>query len=449
MKLKVAEAAFLVTKDTWYGGLESFVEQHRRPDGDINLKAVHEHLNQQNDPILVDRNYMRHAFVADLMPGIELMTDASLRIKVVTTMIAWLAGSLVLRVRFIRDTDPAAVDGSVDSEEKISALLNTFIRSLEEAVKPSPVLLCRWLFYTDESLDSVNTQDELMPWIEAHVSRTSGDLYASFGTETMILQISETSPTVTFRWYMPQVNSKSYPDAFNEIQAADIYLATDALFEKMKADVENTISNAEKAVEQENPYPVVPGWFELIVSRNPQYHDGLQATSSRISELNHSVLNTQNKLARLESLYSIFHDNWAWQFGSLKLVRAWYARGRLVTTEQDEAGQLTLAEYYRRSGLRIEEFYRHRFDRALQRLLGQLEYLRTVAALRAEQQAAVLNRLVLLLTVVTVFLAALQVLSTFSIFQDYGLFIVAGVFVVAIVGVILAGKRSNHRRRQT
>lgn len=449
MELKAVEAVFLVTRETWYGGLESFLEQHRRPDGNLNLEPVRKHFDQRSDSILVDRNYTQHAFVAELMLSPQPMTDANSRIKAIATMIAWLAGSFILHVRIATSGSPLTIDGTVGSKETASTLRDEFVKSLQKAATPPPVPLCRWVFIRDESLNSISTQDELAPWIETHDTRKFGDLYASFRTYTTILHIIETPPIVTFRWYIAQADSESHPYLLNEIRAADIYLATDVLFDEMKADVEAQIVKAREAVERENDNPAAPGWLGLIASLNPQHEDDLRTTAGRISELNHSVLNIQNSIARLESLYSIYHEDWPWRHDSLKLARVGYVRGRLVSTEQDEAGQLTLAEYYRRSGLRIEEFYRHKFDHALQGLHEQLDYLRTVAALRTEQQAAVLNRLVLLLTFVTIILAVLQIFSALPAFQDYKLLIIAGVLIgIVIIGVVLAGRRSSPRRRR-
>ena len=163
------------------------------------------------------------------------------------------------------------------------------------------------------------------------------------------------------------------------------------------------------------------------------------------------MLRIRKNITSLEAMYATFHSDWFWRPGSLRLARVGYARGTLVSVDDGEVGQLSLTEYYRRSALNTEEYYRTRFNDALNSLDGLLKYLRTAAALRTEQQAGVLNQLVLVLTITSLWLAALQVLGALPKWQN-GKLILAAIFLVSVIVwaiILIANRRLRHQQKDS
>ena len=160
-------------------------------------------------------------------------------------------------------------------------------------------------------------------------------------------------------------------------------------------------------------------------------------------ELGESLLSLEAAARRLENSWAslrqvrmLYEEDFFWYGDKLVLLRSGVARGRLIGILETDTNKLTLGGYTRRSGLQVIDFYELRIDEARERLRRLSESFRTLLDVRATQQSDLLNRLVLMLTIVSAFLAALQVASVYAVGQK----IIPAVIAVAVLllgGLIL------------
>lgn len=122
-------------------------------------------------------------------------------------------------------------------------------------------------------------------------------------------------------------------------------------------------------------------------------------------------------------------------------------RGDLIALQSDEAGTLTLTAYLRRSAQNILSFYIQRLDDSMAEIGALLSALNTMASINSAQQAEILNRLILILTVASAQLALLQVVSATTLWTGPSPIVLLVVFLVIDVSAVILAFRSDQKRR--
>ena len=175
-----------------------------------------------------------------------------------------------------------------------------------------------------------------------------------------------------YRWYFSQLPGSKPPFANAEFHAAIRYQATRYLFHQINVDAEaemDRLRNTNLATEASLK---TTGFMRLLASLSPWYHDPTAELGELIEEINNGIQSMYTRLRRLEVLYDFFKIDAEWKSGFFTLTRPRYRGGPLVDKDWRDAGKLTLADYYRRSALAVEDFYRKKYVGSIEELEAKL-----------------------------------------------------------------------------
>lgn len=435
------ETNYLVLRDGWHGGLEKIVSENIVPRRGTWAESVRNHFNEIETPVFLDRWFTSHSVLGDL-----LVDDEAQELQIIGCIQtkAWIAGALVLQVFVRLDSSTLDSDRVGPVRRKLVALADQF----DELFAPSAVKLCQWIYIVDETLKSVTSQDAVLAWAKHNVMRSFGDLYCAFDPVTMVLQVGPEIPN-DLRWYISELPGSIPPFHTMEFDAVIRYYATKYLLAKLTEGAESDMARALDSSELIETRPANIGFISVLASINPWHRDPSAQLGAVIEKINNAILEMHDRLVRLGALYAIYHMDTFWHSGFLVLARPYYVGGDLLKRERSEIGELTLSDYYRRSALATEDYYMKKLTGASERLKIQLGHLQTMSAVRNEQQTAVLNRLVVILTLVSAGLAILQLVGIFDELRNWRLLVVALVLIGAVIASIIAATyKSRGQQRE-
>ncbi len=405
------EADFLVSKDIWTAGLEDFLCKNTLPDDNTRIRKLINSLEKWRNPVLMDRSSVSYHRLGNLLLPDGGPSDHSDTIGNPISAVIWTEDVFVLRIRF-RPSNSAV------QEENNSCLqlANEFIEEVRSCATPSPRLLCTWMFLYKTNLESVITAEEAEPRMFGEPISKFGDWYRLREIETVHIlyvgTISDNKP-VQYRWYTSKKPTPSISSVLGseEIMASIYYLSTRAAFKKLETHAEFHINKIKDLMGWDKGQILPPSLTSLIASLAPNRDDPLNELNERIAQINKHSYYLALDTTKITSLFFIFHSDYHWPSSKLKLARVGALRGQLIDVSEGEVGKLSLSDYYRRSAQQIEGFYRQRFSLALKELDTRRAYLQAASSVRSEQRSNVLNKLVLILTIVSAALAILQVIT--------------------------------------
>ncbi|MCB0240595.1 MAG: hypothetical protein KDH08_18595 [Anaerolineae bacterium] len=437
------EMDYLVSRQCWYGGLKDKIGGLITPEPTTWDQAIDKHFEEQKTPVFLDR-----WFTADALLGEVILASSASKLSIQGGIqsTAWMADYLVLRVYF-RFTDPIVQKVEVkELHDQIHFQASMFDANISSATADPPIQLCQWTFIVDETLKGVGNQAEVLEWCKQDLMRGLDDAYSAFDPVTSVIMVGPTDEPKYYRWYFSQLPGSKPPFANAEFHAAIRYQATRYLFHQINVDAEaemDRLRNTNLATEASLK---TTGFMRLLASLSPWYHDPTAELGELIEEINNGIQSMYTRLRRLEVLYDFFKIDAEWKSGFFTLTRPRYRGGPLVDKDWRDAGKLTLADYYRRSALAVEDFYRKKYVGSIEELEAKQNYLQTRSAVRNERQTSTLNKLVLVLTLVSAGLAALQVLGLPDGWNDERLLFFAlgfiGIMIIAVAAAnVYAAKK--------
>ncbi len=444
-KLIAIEFDFLVTEKTWLGGLEAFLFKCTEKEHHNSIRKIRDGFGKSEIPVFLDHDFMGFSFLGDIIwPSIDDDVPEGIRGRLMT--MRWKPDSFVLRVLFGPRKD---IDNLADIPASwLSSKPDEFHDLLLKTSSPSPILICRWLYSVDESLAEVHDNDALLSWSKTHPLKQFGHHYSSFTPFTSVLQIMLPKP-MQYHWRFSQLPPSMPPYSNAEVESTIKYQATMEEFSVIKQHAEHYTKQAFAQGWQDDISPVFTGFWGQLASLHPHYDDELSDIQKKIALINQSTMLLYEYLRKLNYLFLPYQYNFLMQKPSLTLAHVGYKMGPLVEMKTDEVGQLTLPDYYKRSASSMHAFYRDKFRNTAEQLEKLLENWRVASSIRMEQQTAQLNRLVLLLTIISAILATLQVIVAI---QEWNSLHVLGIsalvlLVIVVVLVVFAYKRIQHSNR--
>lgn len=326
----------------------------------------------------------------------------------------------------------------------LQALLKESLTSPPEYV--NTVCLC-----VDDELIGIDEDSGIPPYLDNHFVDGAGvaDVYWSGGeTPALFLWTPQTlsqpahilisSSTEILRLLLQEIEHLIWHEVLRKAISREIDVA--------ESEARRALALRNKLGQLSASPLSVPS---LLASLGAPSSDLPPELSRSIVDLNEATQRLQDKQATLRQIRTVYEEDLFWRGDTLILFRTRVARGRLVKITEGDIGQLSLGSYLRRSALQILEFYDRCIDEARERLKGLLDSYQTLLEVRSTQQSDLLNRLVLILALVSAFLAMLQVLSAFDFWtQDGRLLILAGAMLVLAL-IIQRLVRAHAARRQS
>ncbi len=166
----------------------------------------------------------------------------------------WTGDGFVLQIKYGFRGEELPQNEDRDLEPDLSVLRRDFEDRLLAASTHPPVVLCRWLYIVDESLDVVQDIQAVQKWAKGNILTTFGDLYCSFNPFPTVLNINS-QPPVTYRWTMSRTPTPRPPFLTSEVENAIRYLFTRTMLADMRGDAEAKIRATEKLVKQDVALP--------------------------------------------------------------------------------------------------------------------------------------------------------------------------------------------------
>ena len=414
MKLVKIQALFLVSIECWECGLKDFLIGRTKAPYSTTIQKFAEALRRIESPVFMDRfNIQDWALGTLSLRSGELLFDT----EVPTSVMAMLWHPRV----FVMIVELGQQELAQVSINEILAIPNKFGSQVQAIISSSvtsaPQYLGTFLSFLETSMASLAERaniQELLQDLEQETDCGFADIYWTKADPHALLVINPDA-------YGPPThslivgNEQVLRTVTDDLRKLFWYIGTRAAANTLIRKTEKEVDAALCIREALRRIPQTPTVQSLLASLYPRYRDPFERVNDAILKVNRATQTLTELTAEFASTYQVFQfDPW-WRPGQFVLFDFYAARGHLVEVKRDEIGQLMLIDYLKRSALQTMSFYEQRFGLARQDLAALLLSLQTMASVRSAQHANILNKLILVLTVVSAGLALMQVLSSTSL----------------------------------
>ena len=448
MKIIEIRGAFWVQRDQWpelgtwlvAHSNEAFVEKQ--------VRDLTKRLGESEPQVFLDGTTLSEMYVGRVMfQREEFLSDLVVKPQVMAVL--WSLQDFLLEFRL----DEGFLNGC--STEQQDALTSGFVPYLQallgEYISSPPEYVAAVHLHVDDELVGVKEDSEIVPYLDRQFR--AGASYAD-------IYWSSKEPSALFLW-TPQTLSQpahilisSSADVLRLLMGEVEHLVWHEILRRVIGrEIDVARSEARGALTLRDDLGRLAARRLSVLSLLSRFYtppsDLSPELGRSIVNLNEAVQRLQDRRANLRQIRMMYEEDLLWRGDSLILFQTTFARGRLVRITEADIGKLSLGLYLRRSGLQILEFYDQRIDETCDRLKGLLDSYQTLLDVKSTQQSDLLNSLVLLLTILSAFLAILQVLSAFDFWIEEGrLYILAGAVLVVVL-LFLGLARARARRQQS
>lgn len=437
------ETNYLVSRYCWNGGLEELIETTIIPERADWAKAVHEHFDELETPVFLDR--LSHAYA--ILGTIKIdQPYQEHQIRGAMSTIAWLPDYLVLRVLFWQDRL------AKPTGDRLSSLAHQFeAQSINQLTIELP-MLCQCVYQVDESLSGVYNHDDVLVW--SNKDRPApflkiGALYSAFEPFTTVLHVVDPGSPQKYVHYSAKPPTIQLLRPSPEIDAAIQCLATRHIARNLRFDAELVVKGTRSSKLPNGAKTISIGFWHLLASLYPGYHDPFATLGGVIDGANNEISQMYGLVRAFNTLYPVYDLELEPQSGTLIVTRVG-SGGILAAKDSDDVRKLSFANYYRRSALATRDYYKPKFAELVEELKAYLSYLQTASTARNEQRTAILNRLVLILTFVSAGLALLQVFGATEGWSIYWLLLTGLLMICLVIGAVYyANKRVSKEAAQS
>lgn len=442
MTMVRVEALFLLLTSTWLEGAQSFIADRVNPEWQRLVVDFTHKLQRTEMPIFMDRTSMSHAFLGTLgFEQGEVFDDFACSTKVTTQL--WHPRGFLLTI--VLDEDGL---NSLTTEQR-GSIQESFGRKIHDLFRRMlprpPRYLGEIVTLIEPSLATVTDLASLRQFCQTIKTR-SRDVFWG-GVDHNVLLLMDPNVVNAARHELIAVDKNAVASLAVEMDRLRRYAGTRSIEDLTVDEAEDEAKKALSFRSAIQAARATPSWRSLLASIHPGYRNPLDEVHEGIGVINSAVQSLAKLKTDLYGLRQSYESGPLWGDGCLTLAEVHVMRGDLIALQSDEAGTLTLTAYLRRSAQNILSFYIQRLDDSMAEIGALLSALNTMASINSAQQAEILNRLILILTVASAQLALLQVVSATTLWTGPSPIVLLVVFLVIDVSAVILAFRSDQKRR--
>jgi hypothetical protein len=442
MELIKIQALFLVLAPTWPESVQSFVADRVDPKWQHLVSDFTHKLQRTELPVFMDRTSVSEAFLGTLrFEQGEVFDDFAISAKAMSQL--WHPKGFLLSI--VLNTDDL---NSLTTEQRrlIQASFGRRINDLFRRMVPRPPrYLGEIVTLTEPSLAQITDLESLRQFCQT-IDIRSRDVFWG-GVDHNALFLMDPNVVNAARHELIAVDKNAVASLAVEMDRLLGYAGTrsieDLTVDEAKTEAKEALS-FRAAIQAAR---ATPSWRSLLASIHPGYRNPLDEVHQGIGVINSAIQRLAKLKTDLYGLRQSYESGPLWGDGYLTLAEFHAMRGTLIALQNDEAGTLTLTAYLRRSAQNILSFYIQRLDDSMAEIGALLSALNTMASINSAQQAEILNRLILILTVVSAQLALLQVISATTLWSGPSPTVILLVFLVIDISAVILAFQSDQRRR--
>ena len=435
MRLIKIQALFLVSTECWTFGLEEFLIRNQGRSTTIQkFSGIFKSIEL---PVFQDRFQVQEYALGKLpLYNDEQTLDTEVLASVMA--ILWCSHAFMMVVE-LGQQELAGL-----STDDIEAMRDGFGSELKtifsKNITHPPQCLGVVHSFVEPSITLWSGRSSPPEWrhdIEKEVDFTFADVYRIEDDPHALLVVNPDTfylPT----HYLVVGDEENFVTAARELRNLFWYIGTRAISDKLIQKAETQSKEALSFRETLLQKPITPTITGLFASLHPRYRDPFEEVNDAILKVNCTSQTLTEITTQFASAYQVFRfDPW-WCHGRFVLFDFYAARGHLVEIKRDEIGRLSLIDYLKRSALQTMGFYEQRLDQVRQDLAALMLSLQTMASVRTVQHGNILNKLILVLTLVSAGLALMQVLSSTNVWIGPSPALIGAFLILVFLLIVVA-----------
>lgn len=442
MELIKVQALFLVLTPTWIENVQLFVADRVDPQWRRSINDFTHKLQRAELPIFMDRTSMSNAFLGtSRFERGEALDDLAVSANVVTQL--WHPKGFLLS--FLLNADDLArltAEQHRLIQESFGQKVNDLFR---RSLPRPPRYLGEIVTLIEPSLEQVKDQQALQQFCQS-IDINSRDVFWG-GADRNVLFLMDPSLVNAANHELIAAHKSAADSVAAEMNRFLWYVGTRSIEDLTVDEAED---EAKKALSFRSVIPkagLAPSRLSLLASIHPGYRDPFDQVNTGIGVINSTTQQLAKLTTDLSGLRQVYESSFWWGDGRLTLAESHVGRGDLIAIQDGEIGTLTLTAYVKRSALNILNFYIQRIDNSMAEIDALLSALNTMASIKSAEQAEILNKLILVLTVASAELALLQVISATTLWYGASPTVIFLVFLAIDLAVVILAFRSDQRRR--
>lgn len=444
MELLHIEALFFVPAESWTEDLQRFIAERVEPEYRRWIRDFTKAFQCIELPTFLDRAAVKGSSlgVMRFQQGIDL-DDYDISVHVMTEL--WHPRGFLLRLR----VNPANLERLTDEQRTV--VQDNFGRSVREVFRHSvskpPRFVGEITTFTEPLLNKVRDSQALQDFCKG-IDVSSRDIFWKQGDHSVVF-LMDLSVIDAASHSVIAADEGAADSIVLEMEKFRWYVGTRSLEDMIVTEAEDEAKRALSFRSSIQKARTDSSLLTLLASLHPKYRDSFGQVNTGIAAINNATQRLATLKTDLNGLSQVYESSLWGRGGQLAFAEFHLLRGHLISVQDEDMGSLTLTAYMRRSALNILSFYVQRIDASIADLNALLSALQTMASVKSAEQAEILNRLILILTVASVELALLQVTSATTLWKGFSPIVLALVLMalntVAVVWAFQAVQKERSR----